>query len=99
MEIRSGLEGLNSLTELTKVAPAITQAQSGAAPAKAATQAGRDRATLSTAGAEIAQAAANGDVRTEKTAEIQAALAAGNYNVPPMEVAVKVVDSMITKVQ
>lgn len=98
MEIRSGLEGLNSLTELTKVAPAITQAQSGAAPAKTA-QAGRDRATLSTAGAEIAQAAANGDVRTEKTAEIQAALAAGTYNVPVMEVAVKVVDSMITKVQ
>lgn len=99
MEIRSGLEGLNSLTELTKVAPAITQAQSGAAPAKAASQTARDRATLSTAGAQIAMAAANGDVRTEKTVEIQAALEAGTYNVPVAEVAVKVVDSMMVEAQ
>jgi len=96
MEIGSNLNGLNSLQELTKVAPTVTQAQSGAAQAKKESLS--DRATLSSAASVMAQSAANGDVRTEKTAEIQAALAAGSYHVEPAEVAVKVVDSMIVKV-
>ena len=97
MEINSNLNGLNSLPELTKVAPTLTQAQSGAAPAKK--EALSDRATLSSAAGVMAQSAAGGDVRTEKTTEIQAALLAGSYHVEPIEVAVKVVDSMIVKEQ
>jgi len=95
MEIGSNLNGLNSLQELTKVAPTVTQAQSGATQAKKESLS--DRATLSSTASAMAQSAANGDVRTEKTAEIQAALAAGSYHVEPAEVAVKVVDSMIVK--
>ena len=95
MQIRNNLNSLNSLQELTKVAPTVTQAQSGAAAAKK--ESPSDRATLSSAANVIAQAAANGDVRTEKTAEIQAALAAGSYHVEPAVVAVKVVDSMLVK--
>jgi flagellar biosynthesis anti-sigma factor FlgM len=95
VEIRNSLNSLNSIQELTKVAPTVTQAQSGAAAAKKESLS--DRATLSSAANVIAQAAANGDVRTEKTAEIQAALAAGSYHVEPAFVAVKVVDSMLVK--
>jgi flagellar biosynthesis anti-sigma factor FlgM len=97
VEIRNNLNSLNSLQELTKVAPTLTQAQSGAAAAKKESLS--DRATLSSAAGVMAQAAASGDVRTEKAAEIQAALLAGSYHVEPAEVATKVVDSMIVKVQ
>jgi negative regulator of flagellin synthesis FlgM len=54
-----------------------------------------DRATLSSAGNEIAQAALGEGVRADKVADVQAALAAGTYNVPVSAVASKLVDAML----
>jgi flagellar biosynthesis anti-sigma factor FlgM len=54
-----------------------------------------DVATLSNAGSEVAQGAADGGVRMEKVAAIQAALAAGAYSVPASVVASKLVDVML----
>jgi negative regulator of flagellin synthesis FlgM len=54
-----------------------------------------DRATLSSAGSEVSQAAGTDGVRTGKVASIQAALAAGTYDVPASAVASRVVDSML----
>jgi negative regulator of flagellin synthesis FlgM len=54
-----------------------------------------DSATLSSAGSEVSLTAGDEAVRTDKVASIQAALAAGTYNVSSMAVASKVVDSML----
>jgi negative regulator of flagellin synthesis FlgM len=54
-----------------------------------------DRATLSSAGSEVSQTAADPEVRMDKVAAVQAALAAGTYNVPASAVASKVVDAML----
>jgi negative regulator of flagellin synthesis FlgM len=94
MDIRSGLEGLKSLLGTQAAEPALTQQARGAASA-AASVIGSDQATVSSAGSEISQMAGDSDVRMEKVAEIQAALATGSYNVPASAVASKVVDSML----
>jgi negative regulator of flagellin synthesis FlgM len=56
-----------------------------------------DQATFSGAGSEVSQTADDDDteVRMDKVAAIQAALAAGTYNVSASDVASKVVDSML----
>jgi flagellar biosynthesis anti-sigma factor FlgM len=56
---------------------------------------GSDHATLSSAGSEVSQAAHQDGVRMEKLASIQAAIAAGNYDVPAAAVATKVIDALL----
>ena len=94
MDIRSGLDGLKSLLGVPQTAaPDPPQVRSGSA---AATQAaGSDRATLSSAASEVAQTSSGDDVRLDKVATIQAALAVGTYNVSASAVASKVMDSML----
>jgi flagellar biosynthesis anti-sigma factor FlgM len=94
MDIRSSLDGLKTLLGVTPSATATAQrAKAGAASEGSGFS--TDRATLSSAGSEVAQSAADGGVRTEKVAEIQAALLAGTYNVPASAVATKMVDAML----
>jgi len=95
MDIRNSLEGLKSLLGPAATAPVSAQ------PAKSGTTAGAsalgsDQATLSSAGSEVSQAAAGSDVRMDKVASIQAALAAGTYSVPATAVASKMVDGMLS---
>jgi negative regulator of flagellin synthesis FlgM len=94
MDIRSSLDGLKSLLGVNPPAPAATQPRSTAAAGGSALAS--DRATLSNAGSEVSQTASESDVRTEKVASVQAALAAGTYNVPASAVASKVVDAMLS---
>jgi negative regulator of flagellin synthesis FlgM len=54
-----------------------------------------DLATFSSAGSEVSQTADDTEVRMDKVASIQEALAAGTYNVSASDVASKVVDSML----
>jgi negative regulator of flagellin synthesis FlgM len=56
-----------------------------------------DQATLSTAASMAAAAAPDSDVRMDKVAEIQQALASGSYNVPASAVAGKMIDQMLGK--
>lgn len=94
MDMRSGLDGLKSLLGVPQTAtPATSQVRNGATAGTAA--AGTDRATLSQAASEVAQTSASQDVRTDKVASIQAALASGTYSVPPMAVASRLVDAML----
>ncbi len=93
MDIRTSLDGLKSLLGVTTPAPAAPQPRSNSAVGGSGL--GSDQATFSSAGSEVSQTAAEPGVRTDKVASVQAALAAGTYNVAPSAVASKVVDSML----
>jgi negative regulator of flagellin synthesis FlgM len=93
MDIRSSLDGLKSLLGVTPSAPAAPQARGNAAAAGSAFAS--DRATFSSAGSEVSLSASEPGVRADKVAGVQAAIAAGTYNVPASAVASKVVDSML----
>jgi negative regulator of flagellin synthesis FlgM len=56
---------------------------------------GSDQAAFSSVGSEVSQMAGDTEVRMDKVAGIQAALAAGTYNVSTAAVASRVVDSML----
>ncbi|MGC2639102.1 MAG: flagellar biosynthesis anti-sigma factor FlgM, partial [Acidobacteriaceae bacterium] len=74
--------------------PGNVKPQSEAVPAGAGNT---DEATLSPAASLAAQAAPDSDVRMDKVAAVQQALAAGTYNVPAGAVAGKVIDQMLGK--
>jgi negative regulator of flagellin synthesis FlgM len=94
METRNSLEGLKALIGVPSTAATRPQGtKNGSAPD--ASTLGADHATLSSAGSEISQAAADSGVRLEKVAAVQAALAGGTYNVPASAVAEKVIESML----
>lgn len=93
MDIRSSLDGLKSLLGVTPPDSAAPQTKGNAAVSGSGL--GSDRATFSSAGSEVSLTAAEPDVRAEKVAGVQAAMAAGTYNVPASAVASKVVDFML----
>jgi negative regulator of flagellin synthesis FlgM len=98
MDIRNSLDGLKSLLGVNPTAPSAPQSKSAAATAAAGSALGSDRATLSSAGSEASQAVSDEGVRTDKVAAVQAALAAGTYNVSASAVASKMVDAMLEPV-
>jgi negative regulator of flagellin synthesis FlgM len=92
MEIRGDMDGLKSLLGISQAAP--NQVQGGKSPSvRDGGPLSADTATLSSAGTVVAQEA--GDVRMDKVAAVQAALAAGTYNVPASAVASRVMDAML----
>jgi len=93
MDIRSSLDGLKSLLGVTQPTTAAPPGKGNATAGESSV--GSDLATLSSAGSEVSQTAAEPEVRTDKVAAVQAALAAGAYNVPSSAVASKVVDFML----
>ena len=96
MDIRSSLDGLKTLLGVTPAASAAAQ-KPRIGPVVEGNSLTSDRATLSSAGSQVAQSAADGGVRTGKVAEIQAALQAGSYDVPASAVATKMVDAMLER--
>lgn len=95
MDIRSGLDGLKSLLGVTPATQTGAQPVRGGGAAKETAPSAGDRATLSSAGSEVAQSAADGGVRMDKVASIQAALVSGTYNIPASAVASRMVDAMM----
>ena len=93
MDIRSSLDGLKSLLGVSQPAQPATAAKGSATASPSAL--GSDSATLSSAGSEVQMTAGEDGVRMDKVAGVQAALAAGTYNVPPSAVAAKMVDAML----
>jgi flagellar biosynthesis anti-sigma factor FlgM len=95
MDIRSSLDGLKTLLGVTPSKTSAQKAQAGSSvDAHPMTS---DRATLSSAGTEVAQSAADSGVRAAKVSDIQAALRAGTYDVPAAAVAAKMVDAMLER--
>jgi negative regulator of flagellin synthesis FlgM len=95
MEIRNNAEALKAFLGVSSPAP--TQAPQIRSNENAAAQAafGGDQATLSHAGTEVSQSAAQTGVRTGRVSAIQQALAGGTYNVEASAVAGKVIDAML----
>ncbi len=95
MEIRNNAESLKTFlgvsSAATTQAPQIQSNENAAAQAAFA----GDEATLSQAGTEVSQSAAQAGVRTEKVSAIQQALAGGTYDVQASAVAGKVIDAML----
>jgi negative regulator of flagellin synthesis FlgM len=94
MDIRNGMDGLKTLLGVPATTPAQAQQVKSEKVAGATPLAG-DHATLSSAGAEVAQIASESDARMDKVASVQAALAARSYSVPASAVASKVVEAML----
>jgi negative regulator of flagellin synthesis FlgM len=93
MDIRSGLDGLKSLLGVAQPSPQPAQTKSTSSAATEALTS--DRATVSNAGSEVSSALGDSSVRADKVAGVQAALAAGTYDVPAGAVASKLVDAML----
>lgn len=93
MDIRGSLDGLKALLGVTAATAAVQKGKAGSNPD--ATSLSSDRATLSSAGSEVAQSVAEPGVRAAKVSAIQAALQAGTYAVPASAVATKIVDVML----
>ena len=93
MDTRNSLDGVKSLLGVESM-PASTRPNRSQRADDSAL--GSDSATLSCAAREVSQAAGEDVVRTEKVASIQAALAAGTYEVPASAVATRIVDVMLT---
>jgi len=95
MDIRNSLDGLKSLLGVNPTAPSAPQSKNAAATGTAGSALDSDHATVSNAGSEVSQAISEEGVNAEKVASIQAALAAGTYNVSASVVASKMVDAML----
>ena len=94
MNVSNNLQALQQLFS----SPEVTEAtDKTSAPASQRAEAGTDQATLSAAASVAAAAAPDSDVRMDKVAEIQQALASGSYNVPASAVAGKMIDQMLGK--
>lgn len=89
----------NAIEEIQNTAPVTNRANPDASQAEGSevTMTPTDRATFSAAGSGMAQVANTTDVRMDKVASVQQALANGTYDVPASAVASKMVDSMLGK--
>jgi flagellar biosynthesis anti-sigma factor FlgM len=95
MDVRNSLEGLKTLLGVNQAAAAPAAGATKKQASTGGTAFDSDQATLSTAGSEVSHTAADGGVRMEKVAQVQAALQAGSYNIPATAVASKMVDAML----
>lgn len=94
MNVSNNLQALQELFS----SPEVTEAAGKtSAQGSRRAEAGTDQATLSTAASMAAAAAPDSDVRMDKVAAIQQALASGSYNVPASAVAGKMIDQMLGK--
>lgn len=104
MSYTNGIGNLQQM--LSAVTPATTPTAQPAAQVTESTSASRhrnaaapakqtDQTNLSSAGGMIAHALEGSDVRTNKVAALQKAIASGSYSVSSSDVAGKMIDSLL----
>jgi negative regulator of flagellin synthesis FlgM len=94
MNVNNNLQGLQ---QLLSSEPVKSAAPKTGASSSHAISSGKDQATLSSAASMAAASAPDSDVRMDKVASVQQALAAGTYNVPASAVAGKMMDHLLGK--
>jgi len=95
MNVNNNLQGLQQLLSSQEV---VNTAAAGSKRTAAALPPGEgDQTTLSAAATLASQSGVDADVRMDKVAQVQAALASGAYNVPSADVAGKMMDQMLGK--
>jgi negative regulator of flagellin synthesis FlgM len=92
MNVHNNLQGLQQLLASQEVPRASSGKAAGPVSGGSA-----DEATLSSAASAAAQASPDSDVRMEKVAQVQKALAEGTYNVASSDVANRMIDAMLGK--
>ncbi|MGA8111755.1 MAG: flagellar biosynthesis anti-sigma factor FlgM [Acidobacteriaceae bacterium] len=93
MNVNNNLQGLQQLFSSDPVARA--ENAGGGSAGVAEVGGGSDQATLSSAASAAAQTAPDADVRMDKVAQVQQAVAAGTYQVPSSAVAEKMIGQML----
>lgn len=93
MNVNNDLQGLQQLLSSQEVAKGESAKRGSAGAQQAGT--GADEATLSSAASVAAQTAPDADVRMDKVAAVQQALAAGTYGVPSTDVANRMIEAML----
>jgi len=90
-----GTSGIGSLS--VQATDSATAAATAKTPdvAVASTAEAVDQANVSSTGGLVAQALSTSDVRSDKVASLQAAIASGSYQVSSADVASKIVDSLL----
>jgi negative regulator of flagellin synthesis FlgM len=83
------VNGATSVAETSK----LSSVKTGSGSSEAAEA--RDTTSVSSAGGLVAAALTTPDVRLDKVAQLQTAIANGSYNVPSADVASKIVDSLL----
>lgn len=96
-EVHAGLNGSNGLNRAESVTEASAAKPVGRADTGKAAEAtlAKDSATLGAGAAMASQLAGTSDVRMEKVAAVQQALASGTYQVDAGKVADKIIASML----
>jgi negative regulator of flagellin synthesis FlgM len=94
MNIQNNLQGLQQLFSSQDVTPAAGKTGGSQAPEAKVSS---DQATLSSLASAASAVAPDSDVRMEKVAAIQQAVASGTYSVPSSEVAGRMIDHMLGK--
>lgn len=93
MDVRNNLEGLGSLQGAQTRSTATASPHSGGQGSTG--ELTGDHVAFSSAGSEASLESLGDGVRMDRVAAVQAALAAGTYNVPSSAVAAKLVDAML----
>ncbi len=106
MNFQNNIGNLQQLfTQLNPAGAANKAGQLGGSPASNAAQpanprvasASVDQASLSSTSGLVAQASLSSDVRSEKVAALQQAIAAGTYNISSTHVADKIISSLLDR--
>ncbi|MBB6147245.1 negative regulator of flagellin synthesis FlgM [Silvibacterium bohemicum] len=101
MNISGGIERAPQTLEAFQTVPAASTTETASTAARttasqpAAAESAIDQAHLSAAANIMSQAAGQTDVRMDKVASVQAALASGSYQVSSAQVAGKLIDQML----
>lgn len=97
MEIRNNAEALKAFLGVSSSVSAQMQPLRNGEAAESLAALRGDQATVSPAATEVCQSPAGPDVRMDKVAVVQQALAAGTYQVAASKVADKVIDAMLAE--